>query len=358
MTTLVIRQIDEATFDELGATAGVPLEQTVAWWEFDSRLPGRRPWRALSVADQRPDGSRVEWALIRFTEFTGRGFTYLWAKHGPVWLIEPDGEAERALRSALVAYVRAHHRRVDFIRLHAWHRAEDTRELLQSITYDRTVVLELLNDDEALMASFKSRGRRDVRKSLRENTDLVFDEETGLDQQRFNQLYQVLVETGQRNDFGIHSAQMYHTMLQALGPDHARIFSVARNDGEPLGWGMVIRNGQSAAMFYAASSHEGRRIGAVEFMYWHAMRALRADGVRWFDFMGVASDRAPSLGGVTTFKRKFAEDTEVAGAWDVPTRRARYELLVNALQAKRRVSAVMVRWKSRALGVLRSQRAE
>ncbi|WP_127127861.1 GNAT family N-acetyltransferase [Georgenia sp. SYP-B2076] len=327
--TVAVRPLDNETYLRLGAGVTIPLEQMPAWDAFDDAVPGRRPWRRLGVWD----GEELL-ALISLTELDGRGFRYLWAKHGPVWVAEPTPERERALREALVAAVRRADRGLVFARLHARHRSDDLHELLQTVTYDRTVILDLDRPEEEILASMKKRGRRDVRKALRE-TSMTAAEETGLSRERFSELYQLLVETGGRDGFGISSEDVYWTMLSALGGEHARIF-VTRRDGRPLAWGIVAVGGDHATYYYAASNTEGRRSGAADLLVWHMACALRASGVRRFDLMGIDSERAPQLSGVRDFKTKFSEEvTDVDGAWDVPVRPALYRALVLALRGKR-----------------------
>ena len=274
----------------------------------------------------------------------GRGFTYLWAKHGPVWTApQPTAAEESAFRSDLVRLVAGLDRSAVFVRLHAAHRAADLNELLQSVTFDRTVVLDLTAGEDALMAGMKKRGRRDVRKALR-NTSLVAAEETERAAEVFPELYELLVETGARDSFGISERSVYESMLASLGPEHCRLYTV-RCDGRPLCWGIVTTTSTQATYYYAASNEEGRKAGAPDLLVWSMASFLRSDGVRSFDLMGIDSDRAPQLAGVRGFKTKFSENVvDVAGAWDVPVHPLRYRILVAALAAKR---GLLARLRSR-----------
>ncbi len=326
---LALRPLDDATYLDHCAGREVPLEQTPHWDRFDLAA-GRTPWRRLGAWE----GEELV-ALVSLTELRGRGFRYLWAKHGPVWFVEPTPERERALRRALAGGVRRADRVLVFVRLHARHRADDLHELLQTVTFDRTVVLDLAQDEEELLASMKKRGRRDVRKALRETT-MSAGEETGLSREAFAELYDLLVETGGRDGFGIGEESTYWAMLDALGPEHCRLF-VTRRGGRALAWGIVTVHDTYASYYYAASNAEGRRSGAADLLVWHMATALRASGVRTFDLMGIDSDRAPQLRGVRDFKTKFSEEVvEVDGAWDLPVRPAWYSALVTALALKRR----------------------
>ena len=202
---------------------------------------------------------------------------------------------------------------------------------------------EFLPGEDALMAGMKKRGRRDVRKALRD-ASLVAAEETERAAEVFPELYELLVETGARDSFGISERSVYESMLASLGPEHCRLYTV-RRDGRPLCWGIVTTTSTQATYYYAASNEEGRKAGAPDLLVWSMASFLRSDGVRSFDLMGIDSDRAPQLAGVRGFKTKFSENVvDVAGAWDVPVHPLRYRILVAALAAKR---GLLARLRSR-----------
>lgn len=328
--------VDDSTFLAAAQKAQVnlPLEQMPQWDAFEASVAGRTPWKRLVWTC---DG--VARAFISLTSMQGRGFTYLWAKHGPVWAgEEPSPAEEKAFRTQLVRIVRAESPHIAFVRMHMLHRDTDLQPLLQSVTFDRTVLLDLTQGEEALLASFKKRGRRDVRKALR-NTELVAADETAKAGDDFGELYQLLVETGERDSFGINEQATYERMLEALGPEHARLYTV-RIAGEAVCWGIVTKTDRLATYYYAASSAAGRQAGAPDLLVWFMACELAKTGVEVFDLMGIDSDLAPQLVGVTRFKTKFSEEiTPVAAAWDVPVHRRLYQALQVALRAKRGVSA-------------------
>lgn len=326
----------DASFVDMAVAAGVelPLEQTPAWDRFDLAAAGRSPWRKLVW---KVDGTPR--AFIALTKMRGRGFTYLWAKHGPVWTSpQPTSVEEAALRKDVTRLVNGIDKRIAFVRLHAIEPAEDLHELLQSVTYDRTVIIDTSQNDEAILASMKSRGRRDVRKALR-NDSMVVADETDHALDVFPELYDVLVETADRDHFGIAPLETYLSMLGSLGPEHCRLYTV-RRDGRPLCWGIVTLTATQGTYYYAASTHEGRKSGAPDLLVYAMACSMHALGRTSFDLMGIDSARAPQLAGVRDFKKKFRDEvTDVPGAWDVPTRPALYSGLKKALHAKRSIRA-------------------
>lgn len=342
MPTSRIVSLPPEEFMSRAAAAGValPLEQSAAWDRYDVASPGRTPYGRYAW---QVDGE--DRAFISLTAFSGRGFRYLWAKEGPVWTEEPTARYEERFQSDLMAALKKD-RRYAFVRLHAHHRSSRLHELLQSIPFDRTVILDLSLSSEDLLASMKKRGRRDVRKSLR-NEDLVASEETARAEQVFDELYDLLKETGDRDGFGIAPKSSYLRMLSSLGPEHARLFTV-RAHGEPYCWGIVTVNGPRATYYYAASSAAGRKAGAPDLLVWHMTETLRDAGVTTFDLMGIDSERAPQLAGVRGFKTKFSEKiAEVPGAWDLPLQPVVYHGLTLALKAKRSALTAIRNLRSR-----------
>ncbi|AWE41891.1 MULTISPECIES: GNAT family N-acetyltransferase [unclassified Actinobaculum] len=328
-------------FYRIAKDAGVtlPPEQSIAWDAFDEATPGRSPWGRVVYRG----GDGAPRALLALTRMEVRGFPYLWAKHGPVWLgDDPSPEEEADLRELLIKGVRHRDRSIVFVRLHAMHAAPDCHELLQTKTFDRTIILNLdRDDDEAILASFKSRGRRDVRKALR-NESLTFADETDRAEEVFDELYAILTETGERDGFRAAPKETYLTMLRALGPEHARLYVARENGGPALAWGLPVLWEDRAIYYYAASSHQARRMLAADALLYKEACWLHELGVRTFDLMGIDSERAPELAGVRMFKSKFTqgEPVEVAGAWDVPVRPRLYAALVHALNAKHTLSAL------------------
>ena len=325
-----LRPVDDATYRELAAGVALPIEQAPVWAAFDAVVAGRSHWGRLAYEE---DG--VPAAVVSLAEVRGPGgFRYLWAKNGPVWLVEPTAQREAALRRELAERLRQVDPRLVFVRLHALHEAPDLRPVMQGITYDRTVIVDLERSEDDVFAAMKQQGRRAIRKAMKDES-LTVTEETGLDEAAFAELYDVFVETGEREGFGPHPARRYLDMLATLGPEHARVF-VTRRDGRVLAWALILVNDGAALYSVGASNAEARSAYAADLLHWHVMRTLLAEGVTSYDLAGAGSERFPGLSGLTQFKTKFEKEiTEVAPAWDMPVHPIAYDALVRALAAKR-----------------------
>lgn len=340
--TAQIEHVSDEQFEALVHDSGrsVPIEQSPAWDRYDSVVEGRTFWRRLAYSvDGEPQ------AVIALTEYTGRGFRFLWAKHGPIWVGPQTAESEAGLRRALRGYIAREAPHVAFARIHAKFPAPELHELLQSVTYDRTVAIDLTRDADDIFAAFSKRRRSGIRKALRDE-GFELNEESGVSRDAFGELYEIYEETAERDGFGIYQVDTYFSMLEGLG-SHARVFVARRSDsgtdeeprkpGRAVAWVIVTTYEGLAVSYYAGASAEARSNNAVMLLRWHLIQKLKEEGVTSYDLMGVDSERAPTLKGVGDFKRQFGEESAVDGAWDLPIKRVRYRVLTLLLRIKRKL---------------------
>ena len=333
-----LRRVDGREMRLAVGNSHFPVEQTEAWERFEEAM-GRPLWGRYLYEDE---GKPV--AAIALYRYEMGGQTFLWAKHGPVWLKEQSPEREAHLRRLLRSVVKERDRSVRFIRMHARYRAADLRELLSTITYDRTYVIDLVpKTPEKMAAVMPKDGRRAVKRAERvaREAGCTISDETGLSREEFDQVYEVLRETAERDGFKPHDAEVYWTMLTSLGEKNARLF-VLRKDGVPHAWDLILTSGKDSVAYYGASSNESRTFRGAEALDWWAACTLAQEGYRGLDLMGAGSTRVPSLYTVGQYKKRYAQHvTEVDGAWDVPVSRVIYsgmsaaKRLRDALRARR-----------------------
>ena len=333
-----LRRVDGREMRLAVGNSPFPVEQTEAWERFEEAM-GRPLWGRYLYEDEGKPVAAI--ALYRY-EMGGQAF--LWAKHGPVWLKEQSPEREAHLRRLLRSVVKERDRSVRFIRMHARYRDTDLRELLSTITYDRTYVIDLVpKTPEKMAAVMPKDGRRAVKRAERvaREAGCTISDETGLSREEFDKVYEVLRETAERDGFKPHDAEVYWTMLTSLGEKNARLF-VLRKDGVPHAWDLILTSGKDAVAYYGASSNESRTFRGAEALDWWAACTLAQEGYRGLDLMGAGSTRVPSLYTVGQYKKRYAQHvTEVDGAWDVPVSRVIYsgmctaKRLRDALRARR-----------------------
>ena len=299
----------------------LPIEQTRQWADLDS-VTGDREVGAYFVARRKADTVAVMYA----TKMKSSGIQYLWARNGPVWVNEPSDAEEDELLTALRHTVRKEFPLAAFLRLHSRPEAEGTRPIISTITFDATVVLDLEGDDEQILSKFKSRGRRDVRKSMRESSLEVRDEtENALAD--FSPYYEVMQETAKRDGFFPPEKHYFESILKSLGRDRSMI--VAARAGDELGaWSLLTMSDGGAQRMYAATNELGLQERANDLMVYKEALLVRDKGCTTFDLMGIGSDLSPSLLSLNEFKTKFSNEIkQVRPARDLALHRSVTALL-------------------------------
>lgn len=325
-----VDKVDGQTFEREAKQAGItlPIEQTTIWASFQADIDGRTPWGYYLI---RHDGELA--AVISFIDYETHGYHYLRSVHGPAWVAKPSEADEHDAIQAIVDMVRRTDRNIVFIRMDLWY-TPGTQPVLSTVPYDATVIIDVTGGDDAILSRMKRRGRRDVRKSLRECPADVADETTQA-LADFSEYYDVMVETGKRDGFTPAPISDYSDMIKALGADHCRVFA-ARIEGRVVAWSIVTVNGTRAVRYYAGMRNEVMRLHVTDKLLYSECCILGEQGITDYDLMGIGSDFAPSLKGLNEFKTKFTEEiTPVAPARDVPVKKAFYWALTT-LQSLRK----------------------
>lgn len=332
---LDVEFVDAATVEQTLAAAGIdpPIEQTAAWAAVDAMDPDRRTWGHCLV---RRSGEPV--AVLTLTELVTHRMRYLWARHGPVWLTTPTAQDEAELVDLLAAELHAKEPGAVHLRLDLLSRPEGTYPPTGIIAYDHTVVIDTslpgdpatTSEEEAtdaVLSRFKSRGRRDVRKAVRES-GLECADETEAGASDFDEYHALMVDTAERDGFVPWASEMYRDMIAGLGPDHCRLYT-GRVDGALQCWSIVTVSGRLAARYYAASATSAMHRRASDRLVLFECVDLARRGITRYDLMGIGSEAVPELNGLNEFKTKFSKEVvEVASARERPLRPLAYRAYV------------------------------
>ncbi|MUH58811.1 methicillin resistance protein [Bifidobacterium sp. GSD1FS] len=319
---ITIERVSPAVMEQEAQNNNIelPIEQTEVWEDFQAGIAGRRPWGALLV---RSNDNLV--AVISLIDMETHGYHYLRAMHGPVWKTKPTEAQEQAVIKALVSFVKSHDRHVAFLRIDTWF-SNGTFPVLSTVPYNETVVLDVTGGDDAILARMKGRGRRDVRKALRESPAEIADE-TEKAAKDFSEYYAVMVETAKRDGFTPAPMTDYTDMIKALGPNHCHVFA-ARIDGKVVAWSLVTLQGKTGVYYYASMLTSVRRLHVPDKLLYSVACMLGEAGYEKLDLMGIGNDFAPSLKSLNEFKTKFTkETTQLAAGRDVPVKKTFYSML-------------------------------
>lgn len=329
-----VSELTRVEYEQLLAeiAPSAPIEQLPIWQEFEATVPGRSPWGYVSFLQ---DGAVV--AAASLVQYETHGYRYLRSHHAPVWTHEPSAQEESEALDALAAYVRQRDKRQVFARIAVKHELAQTRPCLSTLPYDTTVVIDVTGGEDEILSRMKPRGRRDVRKALRE-TPCTFADETALAFEDFAPYHAVMVETGERDGFIPAPLSYYQDMVHVLGEQHCRVYA-ARHEGKLIAWSLVTISGSCAVRYYAATVSGMGRLRAADALLFFECNEVASRGCEAYDLMGIGSEFAPETLNLNEFKTKFAKDGErkIAPDRDLPIKKGFYTALTQVKAARTRL---------------------
>jgi lipid II:glycine glycyltransferase (peptidoglycan interpeptide bridge formation enzyme) len=215
------------------------------------------------------------------------------------------------------------------------------RPATQTIQPRRTILLDLTVSEERLLQRMKSKTRYNIRLAARKGIEV---REGGSDD--IHAFTRLMVITGERDDFGVHTPDYYERAHALLAPAGMACLFMATYQGQPIAGVMVFACGHKAWYMYGASGHEHRERMPNYALQWAAIRWARARGCRTYDLYGIPdedketleaqfTERSDGLWGVYRFKRGFGgQIRRSVGAYDAVYNRPLYWLYHQALRLR------------------------
>ena len=201
---------------------------------------------------------------------------------------------------------------------------------------EHTVMIDLTRTEEELLAAMRRQTRYEVRRAGKLGIEVTKDNSEGI----FEEFHEVQLETARRQGFVPPSLKVLQAEREAFG-DNIQIYTAKTTDGEPVAYGLIIRDGREGDYYEAASTPLNRKLPGAYALLWQAMRDLKADGYERFNLWGIAPAGQPGhrYAGVTTFKTGFGgEVVEYVPAHDLVISQIGYlkNLIVEKARKKRR----------------------
>jgi len=198
------------------------------------------------------------------------------------------------------------------------------RESNEQIQFRNTLVLDIQNSEEALLAGMKQKTRYNIRLARRREIDVRPGGMEDLDV-----LYQMYAETSLRDGFVIRKPEYYQDAWGSF--IHAGLAQpfIATFDGEPVAALIAFRFGEVATFLYGMSRTAHREKMPNHLLQWEAIRWAKEQGCIVYDFWGSPDRLEPGdpMWGVYRFKQGFgARLVRTIGAWDFPVRGTMYWL--------------------------------
>jgi len=173
----------------------------------------------------------------------------------------------------------------------------------------RTIIVDLNGTEEQILSRMKQKTRYNIRLSEKKGVTV----RPWADHTAFHDM---MLVTGGRDGFGVHSEEYYRRAYELLHPKGMCEILVAEYDGKPLAALFVACHGNRAYYLYGASTDEERNRMPTYLLQWEAMKWAKARGCEEYDLWGVPDEdeatlesnfetRHDGLWGVYRFKRGF-----------------------------------------------------
>ena len=288
--------------------ASVPhahFQQSWEWGELASDLGGN----AVRLAAVR--GSAVVGAMQIFVNGSGfPGRTLLYVPRGPA-LLESSAQVLGPLLDAARAV--GMERRSLGIRLepNVPQRDDCLRQLLTSFGFHPSYppsqprsswMLDISASHDELLAQMKSKTRYNIRLAARKGVEVS---RATLDD--LSELYDLYLETAQRDDLFVHPESLYRRMFDLFERANRFAMIFARHNGRLIAAVTLIHMGDTCWYLHGASSNEHRNLMATYLLQWEGIKCAKSWGCRLYDFRAVPDllREDQDMYGVYRFKEGF-----------------------------------------------------
>ena len=199
----------------------------------------------------------------------------------------------------------------------------------EQIQFRNTMLIDLSQSEEALLAAMKSKWRYNIRLAGRKG--VTIEHGTMAD---IPQFYHMYAETAARDEFLIRPEAYYRDVWETFMEVGQADMLLAKVEGEPVAGLLLFYAGQTAWYLYGASTGQHRKLMPNHLLQWTAMQQAKARGCTLYDMWGAPNifDETDSMWGVYRFKQGFGgQVVHGLGAWDYPVRPWLYRAFTEGL---------------------------
>ena len=199
---------------------------------------------------------------------------------------------------------------------------------------EHTVMIDLQKTEDELLANMRRQTRYEVRRATKQNIKV----EKSNSEEIFKEFHKVQVATAKRQGFIPPDLK---TLLAERENLDSVIYIAKTSEGQPIAYGLIIKDGKEGDYYEAASTDLNRKIPGAYALLWQAIKDLKKEGYERFNLWGIAPAGQPNhrYAGVTTFKTGFGgEIIEYVPAHDLIISKVKYlkNLAVETLRKKKR----------------------
>ncbi len=172
----------------------------------------------------------------------------------------------------------------------------------------KSLILDLTQTEDELLKQMHPKTRYNIRLATKKGVKIIKG-----DVKDFDDLWQLLCETNNRDNFRLHGKKYYQEMLQLDDNFLKLVFAEYR--GKKIAANIITNFGDTATYVHGASANESRNLMAPHLLQWHNITTAKELGFKKYDFFGIDEKKWP---GVTRFKKGFSgQEIEYPGTFDL-----------------------------------------
>ncbi len=263
------------------------------------------------------------------------GFFYWYAPRGPIFKTGIGAGETEKIAATFVSKLKADYRKSVFLKIEPaqnilpfeqFAQLSKNYKLASDIQPQKTLILDLKNSPENLLAAMHQKTRYNIRLAEKKGVKIISGSAAD-----FSEFWRLMSLTGERDGFRIHGQKHYQNLLAAPGNFIELFF--AEYDGQKIATALVCRFGTQATYLHGASDNKYRNVMAPYLLQWEIIKRVQAGGALVYDFYGINEKKWP---GVTRFKLGFGgEVRSYFGVYDIILRGPIYRLYQGLKKIKR-----------------------
>jgi len=306
--------------------------QSEAWRRFEEGL-------GKTVFEE----SGAGWSFMAIREQTPFG-KYLYLPYGPTFTDQQSFlEALNALRKLAVAQGAV------FVRIEPTGGIDGASlsqlgfRRIKEVNPEHTWVLDLTQSPAEILSGMKQNNRNLYNNYSKKGLSV----HNTTDPSKITYLTSLLADVSTHNRFSTHSEGYLRKQMTEAG---ALLYYVTINEPDQessvIAAALVYDSGTTRYYAHAAADYEHRKLSAGTVLVAQMIMDAQAKGLTTFDFYGITTsdDSEHPWYGFTKFKRSFGGRlVTYCGTWDLPVKKAQYQVFTQVRAANRRVRALLSR---------------
>lgn len=199
----------------------------------------------------------------------------------------------------------------------------------EQVQFRNTVLIDLTQPEELLLARLKQKTRYNIRLAERKGVQVRKGSEADLPA-----LYRMYAETALRDGFVIRDPSYYDMVWKTFLRAGMALPLLAEVEGQVVAAIFVFWFAGRAWYLYGMSTEHHREKMPNYLLQWRAIQQMKSIGCQVYDLWGAPDHFAPgdALWSVYRFKEGFnGQVVRGLGAWDYPARRLQYRMYTQVL---------------------------